>query len=141
MPRLRATPSATAFVSPVSKKVRRRMCASASTVPGFRAHGIRDGNRTEQPAVARDKDLRCRIEPGRQGSRHRHVAFLHKRTVAHQDRRPADHRGYAPARCVIEPFWLKDGAALRPGVGHYRLAERVLGSHFCGGGGIEDRRG
>jgi hypothetical protein len=62
-------------------------------------------------------------------------------TIAHQDRRPADHRGNAPARRVIEPLWLEDGAALRPGVGHYCLAERVLGSHFCGGGGLKDRPG
>jgi hypothetical protein len=68
MPRLRATPSATAFVSPVSKMLRSRISASAATARlalGFRAHGIGDGNRAEQPAVASDKDLRCRFDPDR----------------------------------------------------------------------------
>src|SRR3984893_103536 len=48
--------------------------------PGFRAHGIGDGNCAEQPAVAGDKDLRCRLNPSRQIRRHRHVTVRHERT-------------------------------------------------------------
>jgi hypothetical protein len=63
-------------------------CERLDGAPGFRAHGIGNGNRAEQPAVAGDKDLRCRLQPDHQGRRHRHVAIHHKRTVAHQEKSP-----------------------------------------------------
>jgi len=140
MLRLRATPSATAVVAGEQDGAQAHACERLDGAPGFGTHGIGDGNRAEQPAVAGDKNLRC-LQPDGQGRRHRDFALHHKRTVPHQDRRPADHRGNPPARCVIEPLRLKDRAALRPGVGHYCLAERVLGSYFRGGGVLEDRLG